>query len=134
MVAKGVCKSSAGDSRIRLAPWWKRIKARGWPKQDALDFAGDVGLLSPGRRVFQNPTTQKEGAGSQRIADQVERQFYRNRLTENDWINESLLNLPGQKQGDRAIVMLIVGVVMDQFMDAGANREDRGPLEHRCQE
>ena len=88
----------------------------------------------PGRRVFQNATAQEERAGDQRVADQLERQFYRNRLTENDWINESLLDLPGQKQGDCAIVMLIVGIMMDQFMDAGANREDRGPLEHRRQE
>lgn len=91
--------------------------------------------LTPQRRsVFQNATTQKERAGGRRLAGPAERQFDPSRLRDDDWISESLLDLSGKKQSHCAVVMLIIGVVMDELVHAGTDREHGSPLEHRSQE
>ena len=45
-----------------------------------------------------------------------------------------LLDLSGEKQRHRAVVMLIIGIVMDELVHAGTDREHCSPLEHRSQE
>jgi len=44
-----------------------------------------------------------------------------------------LLDLTDQKQCYRAVVVLIIGVMMDEFMQAWTDYQDRSPLEHRNQ-
>jgi hypothetical protein len=44
-----------------------------------------------------------------------------------------LLDLSGEKQGDCAVVVLIIGIMMDEFVQAWADDQDRSPLEHGSQ-
>jgi hypothetical protein len=41
-----------------------------------------------------------------------------------------LVDLAAEKQGDRAIVVFIIGVVMNEFVQAWIDDQDPGPLEH----
>jgi hypothetical protein len=52
---------------------------------------------------------------------------------ENDGFKGRLLDLAGEKQGYRAVVVLIIGVVMDEFVQAWTDDQDRSPLEQRSQ-
>jgi hypothetical protein len=85
-------------------------------------------------RVFQDATGQKERSPDRRVAHQADGQFHRNRFPQDDWIQASLLDLPREKQSHCAIMMLIVRVMMDELVNAWANSEHSGPLEHRPKE
>jgi hypothetical protein len=45
-----------------------------------------------------------------------------------------LFYLPSEKQRHCAVMMLVVSVMMDEFVQARTGRENCGPLEHRSQE
>jgi len=55
------------------------------------------------------------------------------RFGDDDWVDGWLLDLTGQKQCYRAVVVLIIGIMMDEFMQAWTDYQDRSPLEHRRQ-
>ncbi|MGA8660208.1 MAG: hypothetical protein WB586_29160 [Chthoniobacterales bacterium] len=63
----------------------------------------------------------------------VERHRDQGRFGDDDSVNGRLLDLAGQKQCYRAVVVLIVGIMMDEFMQGGTDYQDRSPLEHRSQ-
>jgi hypothetical protein len=44
-----------------------------------------------------------------------------------------LLDLTGQKQCYRAVVVLIIGIMMDEFMQIWKDYQNGGPLHHRNQ-
>jgi hypothetical protein len=44
-----------------------------------------------------------------------------------------LLDLAGQKECYRAVMVLIICIMMDEFMQAWTDYQDRSPLEHRDQ-
>ena len=83
--------------------------------------------------MFQRATTQKKRSARSRIATLVERHRNRDRFGNHDWVDRRLLNLAGQKQGYRAIVVLIIGILMDEFMQTWTDDQNRCPLEQRKQ-
>ena len=90
--------------------------------------------LTPQRRsVFQNATIQEKRSVRLRFTALFEAHLYKGRSGDDDWIYARLLDLTGQKQRYRAVVVLIIGIMMDEFMQAWTNYQDRGPLEHRNQ-
>ena len=50
-----------------------------------------------------------------------------------DWVYGRLLDLAGQKQCYRAVVVLIICIMMDELMQAWTDYQDRSPLERRNQ-
>src|SRR5712691_1363689 len=91
-------------------------------------------LAQLGRRVFQNATTQKKRSARLRVVTLVERHRDCGRFGDDDRVYYRLLDLSGEKQRYRAVVVLIIGVVMDEFMHAWTDREHCSPLKHRSQE
>lgn len=85
------------------------------------------------RSVFQNATIQEKRSVRLRLAALFEAHLYEGRLGDDDWIYARLLDLTGQKQCYRAVVVLIIGIMMDEFMQAWTDYQDRSPLEHRNQ-
>ena len=85
------------------------------------------------RSVFQNATIQEKRSVRLRLAALFEAHLYQGRFGDDDWIYARLLDLTGQKQCYRAVVVLIIGIMMDEFMQAWTDYQDRGPLEHRNQ-
>ena len=100
----------------------------------ALDFNGEVGLPHERRRVFQNAATQKERSENHPAVGPVQQQFHWSRLSERYRFIERLLDLPREKEGDRAIVMFVVCIMVDELMQRRTDSEQRSPLEHRSQE
>ena len=68
-----------------------------------------------------------------RVRALLERYLDRHRPRDYDWVYGRLLDLTDQKQCYRAVVVLIIGVMMDEFMQAWTDYQDRSPLEHRNQ-
>ena len=99
------------------------------------DSASPAALdLTPQRRsVFQNATIQEKRSVRLRLAALFEAHLYQGRFGDDDWIYARLLDLTGQKQCYRAVVVLIIGIMMDEFMQAWTDYQDRSPLEHRNQ-
>ena len=62
-----------------------------------------------------------------------ERYWEQGRFGKNDGFKGRLLDLAAEKQGDRAVVVLIIGIMMDEFVQAWADDQDRSPLEHGSQ-
>jgi hypothetical protein len=83
--------------------------------------------------MLQQATTQKNRSVRSRIAILVERQIDQSRLDENDKINDRLLDLAGVEQCYRTVMVLIIGIMMDEFRQAWTDDQDRSPLEHRSQ-
>jgi hypothetical protein len=83
--------------------------------------------------MFQRATTQKKRSARSRIAALVERHRDHGRFGDHDWVDRRLRNLAGQKQGYRAVVVLIIGILMDEFMQTWTDDEKRSPLEQRKQ-
>ena len=76
---------------------------------------------------------RKKRSARLRVRALLERNLNRHRLCDYDWVYGRLLDLAGQKQCYRAVVVLIIGVMMDEFMQAWTDYQDRSPLEHRNQ-
>jgi hypothetical protein len=83
--------------------------------------------------MLQQATPQKKRSVRSRIATLVEKHIDQSRLGENDGINDRLLDLAGEEQCYRTVMVLIIGVMMDEFMQAWTDDQDRSPLEHRSQ-
>jgi hypothetical protein len=83
--------------------------------------------------MLQQATTQKKRPVRSRIATLVERHIDQSRLGENDGINARLLDLAGEEQCYRTVMVLIIGIMMDDFMQAWTDDQGRSPLEHRSQ-
>jgi hypothetical protein len=83
--------------------------------------------------MFQHATTQKKRSARSRVVTLVERHRDHGRIGDDDWVDGRLLDLAGQKQCYRAAVVLIIGIMMDEFMQAWTDYQDRSPLEHRNQ-
>jgi hypothetical protein len=83
--------------------------------------------------VFHDATTQKKGFGRLRVTSLVKRDQDAGGTHDKDWFNSRLLNLPGEKQRYGAIVVLIIGIRVDEFVQARTDRQHRGPLEDRYQ-
>jgi hypothetical protein len=90
--------------------------------------------LAPARRsVFQQATTQKKRSVRSWIITLVKWHREQSRFAENDEFKGRLLDLAGEKQGDRAVVVLIIGIMMDEFVQAWTDCQNGSPLEHRNQ-
>jgi hypothetical protein len=83
--------------------------------------------------MLQQATTQKKRSARSRIATLVERHRDQSRLGEIDWINDRLLDSAGQEQCYRTVVVLIIGIVMNEFVEGWTDDQDRNPLEHGSQ-
>ena len=83
--------------------------------------------------MFQRATTQKKRSARSRIAALVESHRDHDRLGDHDWVDRRLLSLAGQKEGHRAIVVLIIGILVDEFMQTWTDDQNRCPLEERKQ-
>ena len=83
--------------------------------------------------MFQRATTQKKRSARLRVAAPVERHRDHDRFGDHDAADRRLLNLAGQKQGYRAIVVLIIGILMDEFMQTRTDGQNRCPLEQHQQ-
>jgi hypothetical protein len=82
--------------------------------------------------VLQKATTQKKRSTRRRVEILAENRFDKGWLPDDDGFNNNLLNLPREKLSDGAVMMLVIGVMMDEFVNARTNGEHGGPLEHRC--
>ena len=90
--------------------------------------------LTPQRRsVFQNATIQEKRSVRLRFAALFEAHLYQGRFGDDDWIYARLLDLTGQKQCYRAVVVLIIGIMMDEFMQAWTDYKNGSPLDCRNQ-
>jgi hypothetical protein len=90
--------------------------------------------LTPERRsMFQRATIQEKRSARSPIAALVERHRDHDRFDNHDGVDRRLLNLAGQKQGYRAIVVLIIGILMNEFMQTWTDDQNRCPLEQREQ-
>jgi len=83
--------------------------------------------------MLQQATIQKKRSIRSRIATLVERHIDQSRLGENDGVNDRLLDLAGEEQCYRTVMVLIIGIMMDEFMQSWTDDQDRSPLEHRSQ-
>jgi hypothetical protein len=83
--------------------------------------------------MFQWATTQKKRSARSPFAALVERYRDHDRYGDHDWVDRRLLNLAGQKQGYRAIVVLIIGILVDEFMQTWTDDQNSCPLEQRKQ-
>ncbi len=83
--------------------------------------------------MLQQATTQKKRSARSWIVTLVERHREQGWLGENDRVKGRLLDLAGEKQGYRAVVVLIIGIMMNEFMQAWTDDQNRSPLEHRSQ-
>ena len=83
--------------------------------------------------MFQRATTQKKRSARLWIVTLFERYREQGRFGKNDGFKGRLLDLAAEKQGDRAVVVLIIGIMMDEFVQAWADDQDRSPLEHGSQ-
>ena len=82
--------------------------------------------------MFQNATAQKKGCnrvdieGHNKAPQSRCRNIGYNRY---DW---RVFNAAGKNGGNSAIMMLVVRVMMDEFMELRADRQDHCPVQH-CQ-
>jgi hypothetical protein len=95
--------------------------------------ANDVRSAQLRRRVFHDATTQKKRSARLRVVSLVKRDQDAGGAHEDDGFNGRLLDLPGEKQRYGTVVVLIIGIMMDELMQARADRQYRRPLEHRDQ-
>jgi hypothetical protein len=95
--------------------------------------ANDVRSGQQGRRVFHDATKQKKASARLRVVSRVKGDQDVGGAHEDDGFNGRLLGLPGEKQRDGTVVVLIIGITMDELVQGRADRQHRGPLEHRCQ-
>jgi hypothetical protein len=90
--------------------------------------------LAPARRsMFERATTQKKRSARLWIVTLFERDREQGRSGKNDGFKGRLLDLAAEKQGDRAVVVLIIGIMMNEFVQAWADDQDCSPLEHGSQ-
>jgi hypothetical protein len=91
-------------------------------------------MLAPARRsMFQQATAQKKRSAGSWIVTSVEWHREQGRFGDNDGFKGRLLDLAGEKQSDCAVVVLIIGIMMDEFVQAWTDDQARSPLEHSCQ-
>jgi hypothetical protein len=83
--------------------------------------------------MFQDATTQKKRFARWCVITLVQRYRDRGRFGDHDWIDARLLDLAGQKHCYHAVVVLIIGIMMYQFMQTWTDYQSRSPLEHRNQ-
>ena len=95
--------------------------------------ANDVRSAQLGRRVFHDATTQKKGSARLRAVSRVKGNQDVGGAHEDDGFNGRLVDLAGEKQRCGTVVVLIIGIMMDELVQAGADCQHRGPLEHRYQ-
>ena len=91
-------------------------------------------FLAPSRRsVFQHATTQKKRSARSRFVTLAQRHRDHGWIGDDNGVDGRLFDLSGQKQCYRAVVVLIIGIMMNEFMQARADCQNGSPLEHRNQ-
>jgi hypothetical protein len=80
--------------------------------------------------MFQDATTQKKRSAQSRFVTLVERHRNHEPFGDHDWVDGRVLDLTGQKESYRTVVVLIVGIMMDEFMQVWTNYQNRSPLDH----
>jgi hypothetical protein len=83
--------------------------------------------------MFEQATIQKKRSAGSRIVTLFARDREERRFGEYDRVKRWLLDLAAEKQCDRAVVVFIIGVVMNEFVQAWTDDQDGSPLDHRGQ-
>jgi hypothetical protein len=84
--------------------------------------------------VLQEAATQKKGSTQRCVRVPDENRFEKIRRVDDGWFNQNLLNLSGKKLSDGAVMVFVIGIMMDEFVNARANGEHCSPLQHYCDE
>jgi hypothetical protein len=83
--------------------------------------------------MFEQATTQKKRSAQSRFVTLVERHRDHGPFGDHDWVDGRLLDLTGQKESYRTVMVLIIGIMMDEFMQVWTDYQNRSPLEHHNQ-
>ena len=83
--------------------------------------------------MFQQATTQEESSTQSRGETLVQRLRDQSRLDDDDRVDSRMLDLASQKQCYRAVVVLIISIMMNEFMQVWTDDQDHSPLEHHSQ-
>jgi hypothetical protein len=82
--------------------------------------------------VLENAADQKERTGGDGFDDPLRNVCDQNRFRGDDRLNWRVLDLSRGKHRDGTVMMLVIGIAVDELMNRRTDREQCSPLKHDC--